>query len=119
MSGYKKGKKEDAQMAEGTPPNLKCIRCLKSGHWPRNCPSKYENCNKCKKPGHRAVACDTRVWTQPGTQPSGASAFGCNAHDAAEVAAVAAAAVRCAEHNARVEEYRSAFGPGEGSLDNF
>ena len=117
MSGYKKGKKEEAKMADDMPPNFKCIRCLKSGHWPRSCPSKYENCNKCHKPGHREVACDTRVWTQPGTNPSGASAYSCKAYSVADMAAVAASHKLCAEHNARVEAYGSAFGPGEGNLD--
>ena len=42
----------------------------------------------------------------------------CKAYNVAELAAVAASAKLCEEHNSRVEEYRAAFGPGEGSLDN-
>ena len=113
MSGYKKGKKEEAKMADDMPPNFKCIRCLKSGHWPRSCPSKYEDCNKCHKPGHRAVACDTRVWTQPG-----ASAYSCKAYSVADMAAVAASAKLCKEHNERVDAQHAAEAQEEEFIGN-
>ena len=52
--------------------------------------------------------------------PSNSRSLSQNAtKEAAEAAATTASHKRCAEHNARITAHGSAFGPGEGSLDNF
>ena len=55
--------------------------------------------------GHIAATCDDRKWTP--TQAAGPSAFSCNAYSVADMAAVAASAQLCKEHNERADAQRA------------
>ena len=123
MSGYKKDQRA-TRAAEGSTstfskhdgppkPGYTCIRCMEKGHWASDCQYKYKECPSCKMMGHIAKTCKDRNWVPI----SGGQAHSIKAYNVADMAAISASHQLCAEHNARVEAYGSAFGPGEGNLD--
>ena len=93
-----------------------CFRCYLKGHWAGDCPHIDKPCQACGKIGHTGAACRTKHWDM---KASKAQANSCRAYLEEEAAALAVSHALTVEHNARVNAYRSAFGPGEGSLDDF
>ena len=126
MSGYKRNQRDERnagasqQVTQGQRPDesYTCFRCNKTGHWANLCPHIKSTCPACKKTGHTGPACQAKDWD---CKANKAQAMSCKAYKIDEAAEIAAAIARShaltAEHNAKVEQYRSAFGPGEGNLD--
>ena len=120
MSGYRKNQREAQRgwVAKADPSTplveVMCFRCCVKGHWAYDCPHKDKPCPACGKIGHTGPACRTKHWDM---KASKAQANSCRAYVDEEATAIARSHALTAEHNARVEEYRTAFGPGEGNLD--
>ena len=122
MSGYKKNQREEQKgwlpkMANPSTPlaEVTCFRCYLKGHWASDCPHIDKPCQACGKIGHTGAACRTKHWDM---KASKAQANSCRAYLDEEAAAIAQSHALTAEHNAWVDAYSGAFGPGEGSLDS-